>query len=142
MHMSPFLIHPQLAADCWILGRLRHSYVLLHKNAVVSWFILVPETEVLEFLELPESLQIPVLQECSRIAEFIRQETNSTKINFAAIGNIVPQLHLHVVGRRPTDPCWPQPVWGHLSEQRDYSMTEVAGIVDRLSRLISLMPVS
>ncbi len=133
--MSSFLIHPQLAADCRILGRLRHSYVLLHKNAAVSWFILVPETEVLEFLELPESLQIPVLQECRRIAGFIRQQTTSTKINFAAIGNVVPQLHLHVIGRNPQDPCWPQPVWGHLSEQRDYSIAEVTRIVDRLSQL-------
>lgn len=140
--MSPFLIHPQLATDCWILGRLRHSHVLLHKNAVVSWFILVPETKALDFLELPESLQIPVIQECSRIAAFIRRETDSTRINFAAIGNIVPQMHLHVIGRRPADPCWPLPVWGHLSERRDYSAAEVAGIVDRLRQIIGLTPVS
>ena len=52
----------------------------------------------------------------------------SSKINFAAIGNIVPQLHLHVVGRERSDPCWPNPIWGHLTDSPAYADADVTAI--------------
>ncbi len=140
--MSKFIIHPQLITDCKILGRIHDSHVLLHKNSAVTWFILVPETTTLEFLDLPESLQTTLIQQCSRIARFIRQETLSTKINFAAIGNQVPQLHLHIVGRHSADPSWPQPVWGHLAEWRDYTAAELDRMTAQLIQHIGLTPTS
>ena len=138
--MSAFSLHPRLAADTWPLGRLTHSHLLLHRNAAVRWFILVPETAVLDFLDLPEPLRGALIDECVRVAAYIREESRFTRINFAAIGNLVPQLHLHVVGRHPGDPCWPQPVWGHLATDHSYSAAEVATIRDCLIQRIGLTP--
>jgi diadenosine tetraphosphate (Ap4A) HIT family hydrolase len=64
------------------------------------------------------------------------------KVNFAAIGNLVPQLHLHVVGRRPDDPCWPAPVWGNLTASREYSATDLARMIAQLTERCGLKQIS
>ena len=109
--MSDFEIHPQLLADCHRLGRLEFCHVLLNRNAVLPWFILVPETAVTDLLDLPETERTAALHEAAIIGQWIKRHFGYGKINFAAIGNVVPQLHLHVVGRKPGDRCWPAPVW-------------------------------
>jgi diadenosine tetraphosphate (Ap4A) HIT family hydrolase len=136
--MSEFAIHPKLLADCHRLGRLEFCHVLLNKNAVLPWFILVPETVVTDLLDLPETQRMAALNEAAVIARLIKHALGSTKINFAAIGNVVPQLHLHVVGRKPGDPCWPAPVWGHLFESQEYSDHRVGEIREVLVRQCSL----
>jgi diadenosine tetraphosphate (Ap4A) HIT family hydrolase len=136
--MSEFAIHPKLLADCHRLGRLEFCHVLLNKNAVLPWFILVPETVVTDLLDLPETQRMAALNEAAVIARLIKHALGSTKINFAAIGNVVPQLHLHVVGRKPGDPCWPAPVWGHLVESQEYSDHRVGEIREVLVRQCSL----
>lgn len=136
--MSGFAIHPQLLADCHRLGRLEFSHVLLNRNAVLPWFILVPETAVTDLLDLPAAQRMAVLHEAAVIAQFIKRQLGYGKINFAAIGNVVPQLHLHVVGRKPGDSCWPAPVWGHLVESQDYSDHSVEEIRELLVRRCSL----
>lgn len=110
------------------MGQLSHCQLLLHKNAAVLWFILVPDTEVTDLLELPPQQAQAVLEECRQVARYIKQQAGYPKINFGAIGNLVPQLHLHVIGRRPDDPCWPQPVWGHLKTQGRYTDRDIAAI--------------
>ena len=119
--MEPFQIHHQLQLDTHYLGKFPLSHILLHKNAVLPWFILVPESAAGDLLDLPEDLRHVAMQEAAVVSEFIKKVLGYPKINFAAIGNVVPQLHLHVVGRRPGDGCWPAPVWGHPSETREYS---------------------
>ncbi|ASC73875.1 hypothetical protein XM38_048490 [Halomicronema hongdechloris C2206] len=126
--MTTFQLHPQLLAECHQLGRLSHCQLLLHKNAAVLWFILVPDTEITDLLELPPEEAQAVLEECRQVARYIKQQAGYAKINFGAIGNLVPQLHLHVIGRRPEDPCWPQPVWGHLKAQEGYADRDIAAI--------------
>jgi diadenosine tetraphosphate (Ap4A) HIT family hydrolase len=121
-------VHPQLLADCHCIGRLDHCYVLLHKNALLPWFILVPETTVSDLLDLPEDMRTAVMKEAALIGQFIKSDMGYPKINFAAIGNVVPQLHLHVVGRRAGDACWPAPVWGHLTEASEYLPQQVKAI--------------
>jgi diadenosine tetraphosphate (Ap4A) HIT family hydrolase len=106
--------------------------VLLHRNAAVAWFILVPETEEQDLLSLPAALREAVMEECSRIAAFVREHFRCPKINFAAIGNVVPQLHLHVVGRRATDPCWPRPIWGNLDRAVAYAPETLTGVIRSL----------
>jgi diadenosine tetraphosphate (Ap4A) HIT family hydrolase len=119
--MEPFQIHHQLQLDSHYLGQFPLSHILLRKNAVLPWFILVPESDAGDLLDLPEALRHVAMQEAAAVAEFIKGVLGYPKINFAAIGNVVPQLHLHVVGRRPGDGCWPASVWGHPSETREYS---------------------
>ncbi len=124
------MIDETLSRDTHLLGRFPHSTVLLHRNATVPWVILVPDGEATEFLDLAEPLRTSLLGEAARCATLIRAFFGSTKINFAAIGNVVPQLHLHVVGRTPDDTCWPLPVWGHLRAQREYPREMLDSIAD------------
>ena len=78
------------------------------------------------------------MNEVEVAARFIKSEFAMSKINFAVIGNLVPQLHLHVIGRRVDDPCWPAPIWGNLSESNDYSQKRIAGLTAKLVRDYSL----
>jgi diadenosine tetraphosphate (Ap4A) HIT family hydrolase len=112
--------------------------VLLHRNASVPWLILVPETDYTNLLDLPETLRNLAIAEAAVTARFIKSQFGLNKINFAAIGNVVPQLHLHVVGRSPDDPCWPAPIWGHLVELCNYSTAHLATLEEVLVRDYSL----
>jgi diadenosine tetraphosphate (Ap4A) HIT family hydrolase len=139
--MSRFEIHPQLLHDCHRLGQLRLCHVLLHKNAAVPWLILVPETSPKgDLLDLPKHVRNLAMDEAAIAAHFIKNEFAVSKINFAAIGNLVPQLHLHVVGRRADDPCWPAPIWGNLVEADDYSAGRIATLAATLTQSHSLKP--
>ncbi len=124
----PFRLHPQLLADCHRLGQLRFCHLLLNRNAALPWFILVPETELSDLLDLPPVLRSKAMDDTAVISGFIKETLGYPKVNFAAIGNVVPQLHLHVIGRREGDPCWPSPVWGHLEENLSYSKAQLEDI--------------
>jgi len=132
--MMAFEIHSQLLIDCRRLGKFSLCHVLLHKNGMVPWFILVPETDVTDLLDLPEPLRSTAISEAATVSGFVRKTLGWPKVNFAAIGNAVPQLHLHVVGRKPGDACWPAPVWGNLTETREYSAAELNNIIELLER--------
>jgi diadenosine tetraphosphate (Ap4A) HIT family hydrolase len=111
-----FELHPQLLADCHPVGRFPLSHVLLHRNASLPWLILVPEVsaDVRELYELAVESRRQLDAEIDTLAPYLKQSLGAQKINVAAIGNLVPQLHIHVVGRHPGDPCWPGVVWGNL----------------------------
>jgi diadenosine tetraphosphate (Ap4A) HIT family hydrolase len=122
--MAGFELDSRLARDCIVLGRLDISQLLLMNNALVPWFILVPVTTETEIVDLSAQDQARLLQEINLISVFIREHFNITKLNTAAIGNVVSQLHIHVVGRDPADYCWPDVVWGR-QERRAYSDEEL-----------------
>jgi diadenosine tetraphosphate (Ap4A) HIT family hydrolase len=126
-------IHAQLISDTHGLGRFERCAVLLHRNASVPWLILVPDTSETEFLMLDSELRAQVLDEAARAGKFIRTYFGATKLNFAALGNVVPQLHLHVIGRHPGDVCWPHPVWGQLRDLKPYATADVTAITSVLS---------
>ncbi|NLC71671.1 MAG: HIT domain-containing protein [Desulfuromonadaceae bacterium] len=138
--MSPFSIHPQLRADCHLLGRFPRSHLLLHKNALIPWFILVPETDLTNLFELAPEPRRAVIEESASIARFITEELAFPRINFAAIGNLVPQLHLHLIGRRAGDPCWPLTVWGNLLENLSYPAERIKEWTAMLEKKCGLKP--
>lgn len=140
--MDQFKIHPQLQIDTHYLGKFPLCHILLHKNAVLPWFILVPESDGGDLLDLSEELRHTCMQEAAAVSEFIKKVLSYPKINFAAIGNVVPQLHLHVVGRRPGDACWPTPVWGHLTVKREYTAAELRDIGTNMGRECTVAVVS
>lgn len=107
-------IHPQLLQDCHQLGQLDSGTLLLSRNALLHWFILVPNTGLADLLDLPDTEQHQVLADCSALSRFLKEELGYPKVNFAGLGNVVPQMHLHIIGRREDDACWPRPVWGAL----------------------------
>ncbi len=130
-----FLLHPQLEADFYVLGRSGNLQVLLRRNAVLPWFLLVPECTALELYELTPPLRRELDMQTDRLAPFVKRYFACDKINIAAIGNIVPQLHLHVIGRRMDDCCWPHAAWGHLVGNREYDTQELAAIGHELTEL-------
>ena len=130
-----FILHPQLVADFYVLGRSGNLRVLLRRNAMLPWFLLVPECAALELYELTPPLRRELDAQVDRLAPFVKRHFACDKINIAAIGNIVPQLHLHVIGRRMDDCCWPQAAWGHLVGAREYSTEELAAIVQGMTNL-------
>ena len=135
-------IHPQLLADCHHLGRLSTCELLLNRNACLPWFILVPDTELVDLLDLPVSQRDAVLADCASVSGFIKQVLGYPKVNFAGLGNVVPQMHLHIIGRRPGDPCWPQPVWGNLSGHQCYESEQLASWQAGLVKAAALVPAS
>ena len=126
--MNNFELDQRLKNDCLVLGRLNISLLLLMNNSLVPWFILVPETSVIEMVDLPQSDQAALLQEINILSAFIRGNFEITKLNIASIGNIVSQLHVHVVGRDPSDKFWPGVVWG-ASEKKPYTEEQVNRII-------------
>lgn len=138
--MSEPDIHPQLQADTHYLGQLPASHALLHRNAVLPWFILVPETSLGDFLDLPEQHRSAVLADCAAVSTFIKSVLGFSKVNFAGLGNLVPQMHLHIIGRAADDPCWPGPVWGNLLVQESYTPQTLHDWQRGLERLAGLRP--
>ena len=113
-----FILHPRLADDTVVVGRFPLSLLLLSKDANYPWCILVPEREdVYEIHHLSEEDQLQLVRESCRLAEVMTSLFNAHKMNVAALGNIVRQLHIHHVARLVDDPAWPQPIWGKVPEQ-------------------------
>lgn len=99
----------------------------------------MPHTEVEDFLDLPQEQRQMLTEQCAGLSAFVKSE-GFPKVNFAAIGNVVSQMHLHVVGRAKSDPVWPAPVWGNLPEPTDqYRRAEIDQIREKLGRKTELM---
>ena len=108
-----FELNPRLQADTQILGDLPLCRVLLAKDSQYPWLILVPRVAGLREIHhlLPEQQQ-QLMQESCAVAALMEEALGPDKINVAALGNLVPQLHLHHVARFSTDAAWPGPIWG------------------------------
>lgn len=114
--MSDFQLHSQLKKDCFILGKFELCQVLLMNDSQFPWFILVPQrAEIREIYELTNAEQILLIQESSYLAKKLAEIFNADKLNIAAIGNVVPQLHLHHVVRYENDKAWSAPIWGKFA---------------------------
>ena len=108
-----WILHEQLAADTKPVGDLALARVLLATDANYPWLILVPRRPGLtELIDLEPNEQVQLLGEIDAAARALKSITECEKLNIAALGNIVAQLHVHVVARRHSDAAWPQPVWG------------------------------
>lgn len=134
--METFTLHPTLAADCHSLGVWQQLRLLLHKDASVRWFILVPETDITAWHELPDSLHAQLLAASTRIGRLLKAEDCCDKINVAAIGNLVAQFHYHVIGRWKTDPYWPGVVWGRVVPGTEYEVGEIDELARRILRAL------
>jgi len=116
MSALSFQLHPQLAADCFDLGHFPLSRLLLMNESRYPWFILVPQRPGLaEIHQLSDNDQHLLIQESSLLARALEQAFSADKLNIAAIGNIVSQLHLHHIVRYRQDAAWPAPVWGRFT---------------------------
>jgi len=104
-----FALHPRLAADTSFVTDWPLCRVLLMEDARYFWLVLVPRLEgITEIIDLTAEQRAQLMEEAARAGRIV-----GGKLNIGALGNVVPQLHLHVVARHPGDPAWPGPVWGH-----------------------------
>ena len=137
--MNKFVLHPTLAADCHDLGIWRDMHILLHRDAHVRWLILVPESPATEWHELPGPMRNHLAAVSSALSAMLKIDFACDKVNIAAIGNMVPQFHFHVVGRFRTDPYWPGVVWGRVEPGCVYGENDVenlrARVLDSLAGL-------
>lgn len=108
-----FSLHPRLAADCHVIADWPLSRVLLLEDARYAWLVLVPRrANAVEIHKLAPADQAQLMVEIARAATALDAVAPSDKINVGALGNLVPQLHVHVIARRKDDFAWPGPVWG------------------------------
>lgn len=123
-----FVLNPKLENGGFALGRIGGCRLLLKDNALFPWFILVPEVEGVEDLhQLEPGRYTEVLSAMRKVSEFVESHFSPEKLNVACIGNVVRQMHIHVVGRSPGDPAWPGTVWAHDGKS-EYSEDEVEEI--------------
>ncbi len=131
-----FKLDPQLCKDCHDLGRMELCRVLLMNDSNYPWFILVPEVpDLTEIYQLGAERVRQLADESARFAETIAERFSADKINVAALGNVVSQLHVHHIVRYRSDVSWPAPVWGRVPPVA-YSDSEVAGIRERIADLL------
>ncbi len=113
MTQPPWSLHPQLAQDTAPVGDLTLSRVLLANDANFPWLILVPRLPALvEIIDLETAAQVQLLGEIDAAARALKDAVPCDKLNIAALGNQVAQLHVHVIARRTSDAAWPKPIWG------------------------------
>lgn len=131
-----FQLHPQLQKDCIGLGRFELCRLLLMNDSQYPWFILVPEiADIREIYELNNAHRRQLLEESCRLAETLTGLFNADKMNIAAIGNLVPQLHIHHIVRYRSDRAWPAPIWGkfgavpYLERQLDELLPRVKTVL-------------
>ena len=136
MNSNQFNLDGQLKKDTHFLFSTGDFYILLHKNASIPWLILVPLTDVIEVYDLSVKMQLKQNDMTKIIADYFNKKFNSEKMNIAAIGNIVKQLHIHVIGRSSSDACWPDVIWGRDLPSSVYTLKQVEEISKDLIRLI------
>lgn len=103
----------RLLNDCEVIGKFKLCNVLLMRDANYPWCVLVPDREnKMEIFDLSPEEQQQLTLESNTLLAFLKKEFNADKMNVAALGNVVPQLHIHHIVRYKTDIAWPSPVWG------------------------------
>ncbi|TGN41467.1 HIT domain-containing protein [Marinobacter confluentis] len=128
----PFVLHEKLEADTIPLGHSQLCEVRLMNDSQLPWVLLVPRVaDIREIYQLPKQQQMRLAEESSLLGEGMMDAFSGDKFNVAALGNMVPQLHLHHIVRFEGDPAWPGPVWGKLTPE-PYDETGIAEFRARL----------
>ncbi len=131
-----FIMHPRLAADTIEITSWKLSRVRLMKDANYPWLVLVPARDGITGIhQLPTTEAATLMTEISRASRALEELYRPSRINVAALGNMVPQLHVHVIARFENDPAWPGPVWGALPDQ-DYPDDDLQRTIATLGRAL------
>jgi len=134
----PWSLHPRLEQDTEPVSDLLLSRLLVSNDANYPWLLLVPRRlGAREIIDLDERDQSQLMIEIAHMSRALKDVTACHKLNVAAIGNMVPQLHVHIVARRRDDPAWPKPVWGTVPA-RAYGLAEREGFVAALRRELGI----
>ena len=132
-----FELHPQLSADTIVIGDLPLCRLLLVNDSQYPWLILVPRrADIKESYQLDEPDRQQLMIESNTLSKLLMDHFNGDKLNVAALGNLVPQLHIHHIVRFVNDPAWPKPIWGVLPSQA-YEEGIQSALVSELTELVS-----
>jgi len=132
-----FALDPRLQQDTLPIGDFPLCRLLLSNDSNYPWFILVPRrADVSELFQLDDADQQQLWRETTALAELLKDSFDAHKLNVAALGNVVSQLHMHVIVRRRDDAAWPAPVWGKHPAQ-PYTAEQVATIRERLRLVLA-----
>lgn len=135
-----FELHLRLAADTTVVDDLELSRVLLSNDARYPWLILVPrQPEISEVYQLSAPDQARLWQEATQVGEALMAAFDAHKLNVAALGNQVKQLHIHVIARFDNDEAWPDPVWG-VGESKPYQAEALAERLTALRKMLAGLP--
>ncbi|MGZ8919227.1 MAG: HIT domain-containing protein [Methylobacter sp.] len=133
-----FQLHPRLQQDCIDIGQVSLCRLMMMKDSQYPWFILVPEiADKQEIYQLSKAERELLLEESCYLAENLATFYKADKMNIAAIGNMVPQLHIHHIVRYKTDKAWPEPVWGKFAAA-PYTEEQIADTLIRLKELLKI----
>jgi diadenosine tetraphosphate (Ap4A) HIT family hydrolase len=132
-----FALDPRLQQDTLPIGDFPLCRLLLSNDSNYPWFILVPRREgISEIFQLDVADQLQLWQETTALAETLKGSFDAHKLNVAALGNVVSQLHMHVIVRKHEDAAWPAPIWGK-HPAKPYSAEQVAAIRERLRLVLT-----
>ena len=133
-------LDPQLERDSVMTGDLPLCQIQLMNDANYPWLLLVPRRrDVSEIIDLNEADQAQLMREVAQAADVLKALTRCDKINLAAIGNVVPQLHVHVIARFHRDAAWPKPVWGQ-APARAYDAAALQKLLTPLRQRLVIAP--
>jgi diadenosine tetraphosphate (Ap4A) HIT family hydrolase len=134
-----WVLDPQLERDTVEIGDMPLCRALLINDANYPWLLLVPRRHhIVEIVDLDYIEQAQLMSEVAQAARSLKAITGCDKINVAALGNVVPQLHVHVVARSRSDPAWPKPVWGAVPA-RSYDDAELQKLLTPLRQRLALL---
>jgi diadenosine tetraphosphate (Ap4A) HIT family hydrolase len=131
--MNDFILHSKLAADTFEVLSLEVSQLLLMNDARYPWLILVPQVSGMRDLHNLSTKQYQaVTQEIVQVSEVVESLAQAHKMNVGALGNMVPQLHIHIIARKTNDAAWPAPVWG-VGEAQPYSQDAAKTLIQQIA---------
>lgn len=131
-----FELHPTLKKDTFLIKDLKLCRVLLMDNSIYPWVILVPKRpDLVEMIDLTEEDQFILTQEISQVSRVVKDIFKADKLNIAALGNVVSQLHIHIIARYKNDPTFPQPIWVN-SDRKSYGEDERRKIINLIATFI------
>ena len=133
-----FQLHPRLKQDCITIGRFDLCQLLMMNDSQYPWFILVPEkADIKEIYQLSKLERHALTEESSYLAENLATLYKADKMNIAAIGNLVPQLHIHHVVRYQADKSWPAPIWGKFAAV-PYTQQQITDNIDQVKEQLKI----
>lgn len=138
--MAQFQLYPQLASDTIRVADLDLCQLLLMNDQTYPWLVMVPRRgDMRELHDLTPGDQQVLMLEVTMVSRAMQRLFEADKMNVAALGNMVPQLHIHVIARYEDDPAWPGPIWGVVKPQ-PYGTDELEAVVASLKKALTLSP--
>lgn len=132
-----FVLDSRLQQDTLVIGDFPLCRLLLSNDSNYPWFILVPRrADIVEVFDLDAEDQLRLWQETTLLSQLLKNLFNADKLNVAALGNVVSQLHMHVIVRQRTDAAWPAPVWGKHPAQ-PYTAQQYTLIKEQLRKVLN-----